>query len=150
MNKEEIMNDHGFVRNDRQIKEYSYINEYEIKDSGERREMLTGAVRDVKKGKGSFDLLPPKTIWDLARHFQKGAEKYKARNWELGISISEFIDSGLRHALEFMMGFEDENHLIAAIWNLVCCYETLYRIKLGLLPKELNDLPYPYKGFENA
>ena len=30
----------------------------EIKDSGERREFETGAVRDIQEGKGRCDLLP--------------------------------------------------------------------------------------------
>ena len=30
----------------------------EIKDSGERREFDTGAVRDIQEGKGRMDLLP--------------------------------------------------------------------------------------------
>ena len=30
----------------------------EIKDSGERREFKTGAVRDIGEGKGRCDLLP--------------------------------------------------------------------------------------------
>ena len=29
-----------------------------IKDSGERREFETGAVRDMAEGKGRFDLMP--------------------------------------------------------------------------------------------
>ena len=33
-------------------------NDMEIKDSGERREFETGAVRDIQKGKGRCDLMP--------------------------------------------------------------------------------------------
>lgn len=31
----------------------------ELKDSGNRREFTTGAVRDIGDGKGRCDLLPP-------------------------------------------------------------------------------------------
>ena len=31
---------------------------YELKDSGERQRFASGAVRDIQKGKGRFDLLP--------------------------------------------------------------------------------------------
>lgn len=117
------------------------MSDYEIKDSGEHREFMSGAKRDKKHGKGRYDLLPPFTIHDLAVHWQKGAKKYDARNWEKGIPISEYIDSCKRHINEYEMGLEDENHLIAACWNLMCAYETLKRIKLGILPRELDDLP---------
>jgi len=118
-----------------------HINDYTIKDSGEHREFATGARRDKKEGKGRYDLLPTRTIHALAIHYQKGANKYSARNWEKGIPISEFIDSGLRHAFQFLQGETDENHLIAAVWNFAGAYDTLERIKDGLLPEELNDLP---------
>lgn len=115
---------------------------YTIKDSGKHREFATGAKRDRKIGKGRFDLMPPATLTALAIHFQLGAEKYAARNWEKGIPIHEYIDSGIRHALQFLQGLDDENHLIAAIWNFVCAYETILRIQEGSLPPELYDLPY--------
>jgi len=123
---------------------------YTIKDSGERTEFTTGAVRDLRKGKGRFDLLPPMTMKALAIHYELGCQKYGDRNWELGIPVSKYIDSALRHLFEFQDGLEDENHLVAALWNVCCAYETLLRIQLGWLPPKLYDLPrkvklpYPY------
>ena len=116
-------------------------DDYIVKDSGEHREFSSGAKRDKKIGKGRYDLLPTRTIHALAIHYQKGADKYADRNWEKGIPISEFVDSALRHAFQFLQRETDENHLIAAIWNLCGAYDTLERIKDGLLPEELNDLP---------
>ena len=55
-----------------------------VMDSGERQEFSTGSVRDTRKGKGRFDLLPPKAIRRLAVHFESGAIKYGDRNWEKG------------------------------------------------------------------
>ena len=118
----------------------------EIKDSGQRTEFETGAVRDAQGGKGRFDLLPKMTIWALAHHYEKGCQKYGDRNWEKGIPIKNFMDSAQRHLTEFELGFEDENHLIAALWNIACAYETLLRIKMGILPESLDDLPYPLRG----
>lgn len=115
--------------------------DYEIKDSGKRQKFKTGAQRDTQEGKGRFDLLPPRAITALAIHFEKGAKKYQPRNWEKGIYLSRFLSSALRHTFQFLQGKKDENHLIAAIWNLVCLYETKERIREGLLPKELDDLP---------
>lgn len=89
-----------------------------IKDSGERREFETGAVRDVQDGKGRFDLLPMCVLSRLAKHYEKGALKYAERNWEKGIPAHSFADSALRHLVKYLDGQRDEDHLIAAIWNL--------------------------------
>jgi len=127
---------------------------YEIQDSGERKKYESGAQRDKTSGKGRFDLMPPAVLRALAIHFQKGAEKYKERNWEKGMPASRFFDSAVRHVFEFLDGLEDENHLISAIWNLCCLYETLWRIQIEKLPTELNDLPHkntvpnPYEAKE--
>lgn len=95
-----------------------------IADSGNRHEFETGAVRDMQEGKGRCDLLPPLAILRLARHFEEGAKKYGERNWEKGIPINSFIDSSLRHILKYMAGEDDEDHLVAAAWNLMCALET--------------------------
>ena len=118
---------------------------YKIKDSGEHRDFISGAKRDKKEGKGRYDLLPFRTIHHVAIHFQKGAEKYSARNWEKGMPVSEFMDSAIRHEGQFMIGMDDENHLISAIWNLLCAYDTILRIQEGELPEELYDLPKKVK-----
>lgn len=95
-----------------------------IKDSGERTAFDTGAVRDMAQGKGRCDLLPPLALLRLARHFEAGAEKYGDRNWEKGIPVHSFIDSAIRHVLRYMAGHDDEDHLCAAAWNLICAMET--------------------------
>lgn len=95
-----------------------------ILDSGNRTQFQTGAVRDMHKGKGRCDLLPPNALLRLARHFETGSLKYGDRNWELGIPCHSFADSGMRHLLKYMNGDTDEDHLIAAIWNLMCLAET--------------------------
>jgi hypothetical protein len=117
------------------------IHDYTIKDSGKRTKFKTGAVRDLQTGKGRFDLVPPATLRALAIHYEKGCLKYGDRNWELGISIHTFLNSAERHLLQVIDGRPDENHLIAAIWNLFCAYETILRMQEGRLPKELYDLP---------
>ena len=47
----------------------------EIKDSGERTEFTSGAVRDMHDGKGRFDLLPMCVLTRLAKHYERGALK---------------------------------------------------------------------------
>lgn len=119
-----------------------------LKDSGERRRFETGAQRDMAKGKGKCSFLPPNALMALARLFEYGAEKYSdvnapptEVNWRRGIKTSVFIDSAIRHSLKALDGREDENHIIQAIWNLVCLYETRVMIDRGELPPELDDLP---------
>ena len=47
-----------------------------IKDSGDRTEFTTGAVRDMHLGKGRMDLLPVTAIIELSKHCENGAIKY--------------------------------------------------------------------------
>ena len=114
----------------------------QIKDSGTRSDFATGAVRDGQLGKGRMDLVPVRAIFEVAKIFEAGARKYAARNWEKGIPLSRYMDSGLRHAMKWLRGDRDEPHLAMACWNLLCCLDTQMRIEEGLLPSELNDLPH--------
>jgi len=89
-----------------------------LKDSGERRQFSTGAVRDRAVGKGRFDLLSTQMLFRLARHYEAGAIKYSDRNWEKGMEFSVYVDAALRHLIKYIAGWNDEDHLAAAIWNL--------------------------------
>lgn len=113
-----------------------------IKDSGTRTNFSTGAVRDAQEGKGRMDLMPVRALFEVAKVMEEGAHKYAARNWEAGMPLHRYIDSGLRHALKHLRGDKDEPHLAMACWNLLCCLDTQIRIEEGLLPADLNDLPY--------
>lgn len=90
-----------------------------LKDSGNRREFETGAVRDMQEGKGRCDLLPACALLRLAKHYEAGARKYEDRNWEKGIPISVMVDSAMRHLLKYMDGQTDEDHLAAVAWNIL-------------------------------
>lgn len=144
-----------------------------LKDSGERRQFESGAVRDIQEGKGRCDLLPLKelarmydlidehsianilcavfdfmhdpnvdylydavayfithradhlvtalseSILDVAKHYEDGCQKYGERNWEKGIPIHCYIDSGIRHLLKWKAGYTDEPHDRAFIWNML-------------------------------
>ena len=91
----------------------------QIQDSGDRTQFDSGAVRDMHEGKGRCDLLPMCALLRLARHYENGCKKYGDRNWEKGIPAHSFADSALRHMLKYMDGMDDEDHLIAAVWNLL-------------------------------
>lgn len=113
-----------------------------IKDSGERRDFGTGAVRDMSEGKGRFDLLCGYAIGALAEHMERGSKKYGDRNWESGIPMSSFTDSALRHLFRYLRGNTDEDHLLAAFWNLHCAVSQRERFLRDLLdPNALDDLP---------
>lgn len=88
-----------------------------VKDSGKREEFDSGSRRDTRTGKGRYDLLPPKCIARVAKHYENGAVKYGDRNWEKGQPSSRYMDSLLRHAFRYLDGERDEDHLSAVVWN---------------------------------
>ena len=104
----------------------SIEKKFHIKDSGERTEFSTGAVRDMHSGKGRFDLLPLEAVWDLAKHCEAGAKKYGEHNIDKGIPQHSLIDSAYRHLGEYVLGYTDEEHLRAACWNLMWALNQTY------------------------
>ena len=112
-----------------------------VKDSGERQQFNTGAVRDSQAGKGRYDLLPTRALRRLAKHYENGAVKYGDNNWLRGIPLKRMMDSAIRHMMKALEGQTDEDHLTAAAWNILGIVELQERIEEGLLPKELDDLP---------
>ena len=107
-----------------------------IKDSGERTAFATGAVRDMHEGKGRIDLCPVTAIIELSKHCEAGALKYGERNVDKGIPQHSLIDSGLRHLFKYLRGDKDENHLVAALWNIA------WAVEQDVNKPELNDLPW--------
>jgi len=120
----------------------------DLKDSGVRRESGTGAVRDRAAGKGRFDLIPLQAEFRIAAQMERGAVKYSARNWEAGMPLSWFADAAKRHIGKYIAGYDDEDHLAAALWNLACMAEGEERIRQGLWPSEMDDLPRTFAGKE--
>jgi hypothetical protein len=106
-----------------------------------KRTFSTGAHRNVSKGKGRYDLLPVLGLHEVAKVCEDGAIEHGERNWEQGIPLSSFLDSSLRHACQVLAGKIDEDHAARAAWNLLAFIDTRARIRAGLLPAELDDLP---------
>ena len=98
-----------------------------IKDSGERTEFASGAVRDMHEGKGRMDLLPWAAIMEVSKHCEDGAKKYGEHNVDRGIPTSSLCDSGMRHLAKYLDGWTDENHLVAAAWNLLWAIEMVQK-----------------------
>lgn len=113
----------------------NYIKAESIKDSGERTEFSTGAVRDMHEGKGRFDLLPLNAVWAVAKHCECGALKYGEHNVDKGIPVHSLFDSAIRHAVKWFLGWDDEPHLEAACWNL------LWALEMMLVKPEMDDRP---------
>ena len=72
---------------------------------------------------------------EVAKHYSDGAKKYAERNWEKGIPLHCYIDSGVRHYLKHRRGDTDEPHDRAFIWNMLGLHWTLMN------KPEMNDLP---------
>lgn len=94
-----------------------------IKDSGDRTKFESGAVRDMHEGKGRMDLLPWAAIMEVSKHCEAGAKKYGEHNVDRGIPTSSLCDSAARHLAKYLDGWTDENHLVAAVWNLLWALE---------------------------
>lgn len=152
-----------------------------IKDSGDRTQFSTGAVRDMQgEDKGACHLLPldvisafydgsitkifnfiqwflddgdidnlylaleafaeykdisiQQMILEVSIHYRDGAKKYKPNNWKLGIPVSSFISSGVRHLLKHIDLQCDERHDRAFVWNMLGAIWTMAH------KPELNDL----------
>lgn len=112
-----------------------------VSDSGAREELATGSVRDTREGKGRYDLIAPRALHRLARHYENGARKYQDRNWEKGQPMSRCLDSAIRHLNKVLQGQTDEDHLAAAAWNVFAIMEFQERIAEGCGDKKLDDLP---------
>lgn len=113
-----------------------------IPDSGTRAKFITGAVRDAAPGKGLPCQIPPVALRLLALKYETGGQKYGMGNWRQGIPLSRFYDAIFRHSLKAAEGCTDEDHIGAVLWNAAGWAWTAEQIEKGLLPAELNDLPY--------
>jgi hypothetical protein len=110
-----------------------------IKDSGNRREFNTGAVRDMADGKGRFDLCPWSAFIEISKHCENGAKKYGEHNVDKGIPTNSLCDSAARHLAKYLAGHTDEDHLLAAAWNL------LWAIEMRVKHPEMVNTPWEEK-----
>ena len=73
---------------------------------------------------------------EVSKHYEAGAKKYAERNWEKGIPLHCYIDSGVRHYLKYLRCDQDEPHDRAFIWNMLGALWTQKN------KPELIDLPF--------
>jgi hypothetical protein len=75
-------------------------------------------------------------IIEVSKQYEQGCQKYGDRNWEKGIPVHCYIDSGVRHYLKFKRGDTDEPHDRAFVWNMLGAIWTHEN------KPELIDLPF--------
>ena len=90
----------------------------DVKDSGEREEYSSGALRDNSE-KIKWHLVPVEAMKRVAQHYTNGAKKYSDDNWKKGIPSTRFLEGALRHLQQYRLGLRDEDHLSAVVFNIL-------------------------------
>lgn len=79
---------------------------------------MSGFKDDALKAR--FDLIPARPLRALAELFTKGAGKYSARNWEVGMRYGRVFSAMMRHAWAWWGGEEydkeGQHHLDSVMW----------------------------------
>lgn len=78
-------------------------------------------------------------LLEVAKQYEDGAKKYSERNWQKGIPLHCYIDSGIRHMLKYVRGDKDEPHERAFIWNMLGLLWTQNNFENN---EEICDLPF--------
>jgi hypothetical protein len=98
------------------------VNEFQVKDSGQRAQFGSGMVRDVTDGKPDYSLAFDGPMFERwAVHLTKGAAKYSKRNWmqaDGDEELARFKESACRHFVQWMRGDVDEDHAAALFFNV--------------------------------
>ena len=113
-----------------------------LKDSGERREFSSGAVRDRGDLKPRPDLISPHAQMREGMIHTKGSAKYSVRNWEKGMPLSVCLASAQRHIEQYKLGLTDEDHLAQARWNLGAMIHFEEEIRAGRMDSAFADMPH--------
>lgn len=90
-----------------------------LKTTGAPRQFETGAQRDNGEGKPRMSLVPHKALYDVMQRYLAGAETYGENNWKKGMKNSVLYDSTMRHLMAYWTGDDTEDHLGAALWNVM-------------------------------
>lgn len=90
-----------------------------LKTTGAPRQFETGAQRDNGEGKLRMSLVPHKALNDVMMRYLQGAETYGENNWKKGMKHSVLYDSAMRHLMQDFTGDVSEDHLGAALWNIM-------------------------------
>lgn len=72
----------------------------------------------IKFAEEHFDSIETAML-EVSKHYEAGAKKYSERNWEKGMPVHWYINSGVRHYIKVLRGDIDEPHELAFIWNML-------------------------------
>ena len=109
------------------------IGDYEESGNTSSLQKAIGLFSDMVFGSQYTAML------ETAKQYEDGCQKYGERNWQKGIPVHCYIDSGVRHYLKFRRGDVDEPHDRAFIWNMLGAIWTHEN------KPELIDLPFASK-----
>lgn len=107
----------------------------------------TGAKKSSELGKGRFDLIWPDFLFRLAKRLEEGSLIYGDWNWAQGMPLSRFYSSAMRHLIQVGQGLDDEDHLAAVAFNVMCLMYGIQKTQEGIWPEEYNDLPFRFDKF---
>ena len=113
-----------------------------VADSANKTVFNSGSERDDQLMKGRYDLIPSNVVKRLAQHYENGARKYAARNWEKGQQLSQYYNSAMRHLLAIGDADVSEDHAAAVLWNVAAIIHHVDAIINGQLPRELDDIGF--------
>ena len=117
------------------------LNQIDVFMQTGEEDFLYGAIASFCTIK---DVSHPQIILDVSMHYKQGAEKYGERNWEKGIPLHSYIDSGVRHFLKHIDGQTDERHDRAFVWNMLGAIWTMEH------KPEMIDIPFELIGGKNV
>ena len=109
------------------------IGDYEESGNTSSLQKAIGLFSDMVFGSQYTAML------EAAKQYEDGCQKYGERNWQKGIPVHCYIDSGVRHYLKFRRGDVDEPHDRAFVWNMLGAIWTHEN------KPELIDLPFASK-----
>lgn len=115
-----------------------------LNDSGAREVKPSGFIREPRDpAKPNYvpiltarglDIVPVELIQRIAEHYYQGGLKYEPDNWKRGTdpeSLERNRVSAAGHFTDWLNGKTDEDHAIAALWNMIT-YEINRRASHGL------------------
>jgi hypothetical protein len=81
---------------------------------------LNGFLREDKKDKVDFTLIPTNVLTALAKHYTDGARVHGLDNWKKATDMNTFKASAFRHLIAVLEDKKDEDHYSALMWNVAC------------------------------
>lgn len=106
---------------------YSFQSTGDVSNLYTVLEMFASHWDDGRKKGSTYDIIIQRNatmLLEVAKHFEEGCKKYGENNWQKGIPVHCYVDSGVRHYLKFLRGDTDEPHDRAFAWNLICAIWT--------------------------